>query len=85
MNLGECPVCFEKLSTKLAVRIPCGENQGHSICMQCLIHLEEKKCPLCRKSFEQFIPNIKKETRSNLILLLTHQYKGDEFVQNINS
>ena len=68
----ECPICFEGDSEKIFVRLPCA-SMGHFLCMQCFIHLENRKCPLCRHSFDDKIPSIKDETRNNLITYLSLQ------------
>ena len=70
--MTECPVCFEDASSKIFVRLPCA-SMGHSLCMGCFIHLQQRKCPLCRVSFEEKIPFIKETTRTNLITFLTIQ------------
>jgi len=69
MDEEECPICFGKKNEKLFVRIPC-HNHPHYICLQCFIHLEKRQCPLCRKSFAEIIPPIKRNTGLALIHFL---------------
>ena len=68
----ECPICFEEACDKIFVRLPCA-SMGHFLCMQCFIHLENRKCPLCRHSFDNKIPVIRDQTRNNLIAFLSLQ------------
>ena len=55
---------------KIFVSIPCGQIH-HELCMQCFIHLEKQECPMCRFTFTHLIPDIKNDTKLNLIQLLT--------------
>jgi len=57
---------------KIFVSIPCSSIK-HTLCMQCFIHLEKQECPLCRFSFTHLIPDIKDNTKLNLIYLLSSQ------------
>lgn len=68
----ECPICFEDHSEKIFVRLPCA-SMGHFLCMQCFIHLANRKCPLCRHPFDDKIPFIEDATRNNLITFLSIQ------------
>lgn len=44
---NECPICYEDMSSRMAVRSPC----GHELCLDCLLRLPTPAtCPLCRMS-----------------------------------
>ena len=59
----KCPICYENLNENLSVSIPCG-NIPHKLCIRCFVELERRECPLCRRSFEQHVPKIRKKTVS---------------------
>lgn len=73
----ECPICYEKLDDNLSISIPCG-SIAHQFCMRCFIELEKRECPLCRRSFEQYVPRIRKQTIDNLIRFLPLLASQDE-------
>lgn len=48
----ECPVCFQKLSSRQTLSLEC----GHVLCFSCANHWlpENKTCPLCRSLSDRF-------------------------------
>ena len=66
----KCPICFESKNSKIFVSIPC-QTMNHELCLQCFIHLNDRKCPLCRTDFNSQLPDIKDETRILLIDFLS--------------
>tara|TARA_B110000208_G_scaffold187119_1_gene244673 strand:- start:2725 stop:2964 length:240 start_codon:yes stop_codon:yes gene_type:complete len=56
----ECSICFEK--DKWTCITPC----GHNICLFCLINIENKNCPICRKDLLEKLPEkIKNVVKNN--------------------
>lgn len=43
-TVQECPICYEELGPRAAVKGAC----GHSICLDCFRQLLRLTCPLCR-------------------------------------
>lgn len=72
----ECPICYENLDKKLSVSIPCG-TIPHRLCIRCFLEIEKRECPLCRQSFEQYVPRIRKQTVENLLTFLPMLIKYD--------
>ncbi len=55
-DLINCPICF--LAYDADVRRPDVINPcGHSICKQCLTHMGQHLCPICRNSIVGTMPN----------------------------
>ena len=50
-DVNECPVCFTGLDKSVMVVLLC----KHKFCINCILRLNEKKCPLCRLDFEEHI------------------------------
>lgn len=50
-NKVKCAICFNQIERKVAL-IPCGHSK---CCKPCLININEKKCPICRISFDNFL------------------------------
>ena len=68
-SLVTCPVCFEDLNKKMSIKIPCCKDR-HEFCLDCVINLQTRKCPLCRQDFEKFIPIITPDARKTLMKFL---------------
>lgn len=45
----ECPVCCEHISPDNLKILGC----GHKLCSGCVSHLEQRRCPTCRKPFQK--------------------------------
>ena len=47
-----CPVCLEALDVRIRTMAPC----GHSLCLECLLSLRQRRCPLCRHDLRSYFP-----------------------------
>lgn len=58
-------MCFEPLATRIATRAPC----GHEICLQCLLRLEQRRCPCCRRDLASLLKDAPRATCVRLELV----------------
>jgi len=49
----ECPICLESLNNKFSCKTPC----AHNFCLKCFLKLKDLKCPICRQSFTNTLPD----------------------------
>jgi hypothetical protein len=50
-----CKICLEDFSPQVCPHTL--DNCGHTICVNCIKRIMNKKCPLCRSSFKKSFPN----------------------------
>tara|TARA_Y100000748_G_scaffold174411_2_gene145966 strand:+ start:595 stop:1017 length:423 start_codon:yes stop_codon:yes gene_type:complete len=53
----ECPVCFRTLHDTIRTTPPC----GHTVCLQCLLRLRQRACPLCRADLRRHFASEEEE------------------------
>lgn len=59
--MNKCCICFNSNFIK------CHLSCNHLICIECLLLLEESKCPFCKKNINNEIPeNLLKILKNNL-------------------
>ncbi len=46
-DMTECNICFEKVEKTVDNSVICGKVV-HSVCGNCKLNIEDKKCPMCR-------------------------------------
>lgn len=48
---NDCCVCFENIEQRIGL-IPCGHT---TVCEKCVSNARDKKCPLCRQLFTEYV------------------------------
>lgn len=51
----QCPVCHEPMRDQLFVVVPCDARVEHCVCLACLVQIETRMCPLCRRSLDAHV------------------------------
>ena len=78
-----CPICHEPFSGIMSVNIPCTSNVSHRVCMSCLVQMQNRLCPLCRRSFAfqvvHVLNRIPVHVRYELIELIRQSIEGEIF------
>lgn len=66
----ECPICYQKKSSKYTFRLEC----GHTICVSCTIKwiLTNSCCPCCRQKSFLFFRNTRSQKRAYEIYFETN-------------
>ena len=52
-NVSTCPVCFESLDTRIRTVLTC----QHDLCLNCLVRITPRRCPICRNDFSLDFPS----------------------------
>ena len=82
-EVGECPVCYEPMTTRIMATSPC----GHFVCLSCLLSLRRPSCPLCRMDLTPYLPSssIHRVRSPPRLLRLDVATESEETSQNLNT
>jgi len=82
-EVGECPVCYEPMTTRIMATSPC----GHFVCLSCLLSLRIPSCPLCRMDLTPYLPSssIHRVRSPPRLLRLDAATESEETSQNLNT